>query len=170
MALSRLTSVAAAVAATVLVAASLPSFAHSYKTGDLTIGHPWSRATVGTARPGVAYLSVTNAGKDSDRLLSAQSPVCARVELHETQRKDGMMSMAPIAAVEIPAGGKVALAPGGIHLMLVGLKRPLVEGERVPMTLVFEKAGKLAVELKVEPLGGPTKGDGADHGGGHGHH
>jgi len=160
-------SVLAALAAVIVVASAATVRAHDYTAGALTIGHPWARATVGTSRPGGAYLTVTNKGAEADRLTGAESPVAGRVELHRSGMADGMMRMTPVEAIEVPAGGKVALEPGGYHLMLMGLKKPMVAGSKVPLTLVFEKAGRVAVEVTVQPLGG--KGPAKDHMGHEGH-
>jgi hypothetical protein len=146
--------------AVVLAASATTVHAHDFTSGALTIGHPWARATVGTSRPGGAYLTITNKGTAADRLTGAESPVAERVELHRSSVEGGMMRMTPVDAVEVPAGGKVVFAPAGFHLMLIGLKQPLVAGSKVPLTLVFEKAGRITVEVAVEPLGGKggTKG------------
>ncbi len=169
MAISRRPFIVSAAAFVAFGAAGFPrlSRAHSYRLGDLTIGHPWSRATVGTGRPGVGYLSVANAGRAADRLIAAESPLAARVELHRSVMDGDVMRMERVEAIEIPAGAKVALEPGGHHLMLIGPVRAFREGEMVPLALVFERAGRIEVELKVAPLGGPG---GKDHGHGHHHH
>jgi copper(I)-binding protein len=160
-------SVLAALAAVVIMTASAgATLAQDITAGTLTIGHPWARATVGTSRPGGAYLTITNKGAAPDRLTGAESPVAERVELHRSSMEDGVMRMTPVKVIEVPAGGKVALEPGGYHLMLMGLKQPLAAGSKVPLTLVFERAGRVAVELAIEPLGGKrgTK-DHMGHGG-----
>lgn len=164
----RLTFVLAALAAVVIFSTWGPTaHGHGYTVGALTIGHPWARATVGTSRPGGAYLTVTNKGAEADRLIGAECAIAERVELHRSGMEGGMMRMTPVEAIEVPAGGKVALEPGGYHLMLLGLKQPLSAGTKVPLTLVFEKAGRVAVEVSVEPLGG--KGGTKDHKGHGGH-
>jgi copper(I)-binding protein len=130
--------------------------AHDYKIGTLEIAHPWARATPGGARVGGGYLVVANKGEAADRLVSATATVSDRVEIHEMAVKDGVMTMRPLAAgLEIPAGGTVALKPGSFHLMLMGLKQPLKEGERFAGTLTFEKAGKVEVEFRVEKIAAP---------------
>lgn len=141
--------------------------ARDVTAGPLTIVEPWARATVGTTRPGGAYLTITNNGDEADCLTGAESPVAERVELHRSSMEGGMMRMAPVDAIAVPAGGKVMFAPSGYHLMLLGLKKPLVAGSKVPLTLVFEKAGRVVVDLAVEPLGG--KGGPKDHMGRDGH-
>ncbi|RUZ41237.1 copper chaperone PCu(A)C, partial [Mesorhizobium sp. M7A.F.Ca.US.003.02.1.1] len=99
-------------------------FAHEFKVGDLEIGHPWSRATPAGAKVAGGYFTITNKGSAPDRLVSISSDVSEKAELHEMGVKDGVMTMRPVAGgLEIPAGGKVTLAPGGYHLMFMGLKR-----------------------------------------------
>ncbi len=150
----------AAALAAVAFAGALPSQAHDYTVGTLAIDHPWARATVGTARPGGAYLTITNKGSTPDRLVAAESPNTARIELHRSMMEDGMMRMVPVGTIDIPAGGSVKFAPGGYHLMLMGLKAPMVAGKPVPLVLVFEKAGRVTVAITVEPLGGGKAGAG----------
>ncbi|WP_292236111.1 copper chaperone PCu(A)C, partial [Mesorhizobium sp.] len=108
-----------------LLLACIPeASAHGFKLGDLEIGHPWSRATPPGAKVAGGYFSVTNKGAAPDRLVSVSSDICEKAELHEMGVKDGVMTMRPVGGgLEIPAGGKVALKPGGYHLMFVGLKR-----------------------------------------------
>ncbi|MER8482019.1 copper chaperone PCu(A)C [Mesorhizobium sp. M1322] len=129
-------------------------FAHEFRVGDLEIGHPWSRATPPGAKVAGGYFTVTNTGSSPDRLLSISSEISAKAELHEMGVSDGVMTMRPVTrGLEIPAGGKVALAPGGYHLMFVGLKRQPKQGETFPATLTFEKAGTVTVDFAVEGMG-----------------
>jgi copper(I)-binding protein len=128
--------------------------AHEFKIGDLEIGHPWSRATPAGAKVAGGYFTITNTGGSSDRLLSISSDISDKAELHEMVVKDGVMTMRPVAGgLEIPAGGKVALAPGGYHLMFVGLKQQPKQGEKFSATLTFEKAGAVTVDFAVEGMG-----------------
>ena len=132
----------------------LPAVAHDYTFGSLKIGHPWARATPPTAPSGGGFLTVTNTGTTADRLVSATSPAAGQVQVHEMKMDGTIMRMREVEnGLEIPPGATVALAPGGFHLMMMGLKAPLKEGTRVPLTLVFEKAGKIDVELMVMALG-----------------
>lgn len=144
----------AAVAALLSVAGT--ASAHDYKLGDLQIGHPWSRATAGSSPNGAAYLTLNSTGKESDRLLSASSPAAEKAELHTHLMDDGVMKMRPVTAIEVTPGSPTALQPGGLHIMLLGLKAPLVKDKSFPLTLVFEKAGKIDVEVKVEAAGAPA--------------
>ena len=132
----------------------LPAAAHDYTLGSLKIGHPWARATPPTAPSGGGFLTVTNTGTTADRLVSVSSPAAAQVQVHEMKMDGTIMRMRELEnGLEIPPGATVALAPGGLHLMMMGLKAPLKEATRVPVTLVFEKAGKIDVELQVMALG-----------------
>lgn len=139
-------------AAAFAVSFCLPAIAHDYRVGDLRIDHPWSRATPPSARVGAGYLSLRNDGAVADRLVAASSPAAARVEIHEMRMEGSVMRMREMAqGLSIPAGAKVELKPGGLHLMLMELKAPLAAGTDVPVTLVFERAGRVDVTLKVEP-------------------
>jgi len=98
---------------------------------------------------GVAYFTIINGRGDEDALLSASTPVAAHVEMHETKFEDGMAKMRPLAQIRVPARGRVAVAPSGIHLMLVDLKTPLTVGSKVPMTLQFRNGGRIEIQLAV---------------------
>ena len=116
--------------------------------------HPWARATPPTAPAGGGYLTVTNKGTTEDRLISVKSPAAGAVQVHEMKMEGNIMRMREVeGGLAIPPGATVALAPGGLHLMMMGLREPLKQGERVPVTLVFEKAGSINVELAVIAIG-----------------
>jgi copper(I)-binding protein len=134
---------------------AVPAIAHTFTVGKLFIGHPWSRPAAAGMPVGVAYLSITNQGDIEDVLVSASTPAAASVEIHETTITDGMARMRLLKQVVIAPGKTVKIEPEGIHLMLVGLKRPIVEGKQVPLTLVFKVAGKLTVQLDVESHDAP---------------
>jgi copper(I)-binding protein len=113
---------------------------------DLTIEQVWSRATAPGAATGAVFAELSNVGTTPDQLIGAEvaSTIVDKVEVHLSSKgADGVMRMAPVAAVEIPAGGGVALKPGSYHIMLIGLKQPLIEGQKLPVTLIFAKAGKV---------------------------
>jgi copper(I)-binding protein len=130
------------------------AFAHSYKLGALEIGYPWARATPPTAPAGGGYLTIKNAGTAPDRLVEVRSPAAAAAQIHEMKMEGNVMRMRELAGgLEITPGATVALAPGGLHLMLMGLKAPFKQGEKVPLTLVFEKAGSIDIELTVVAMG-----------------
>jgi copper(I)-binding protein len=118
----------------------------------VTVTQPWTRAA-GAGATGVGYMAIRNAGTAPDRLVSARTPAARTVELHTHIRDGDVMRMRPVPAIELGAGAEIRLAPGGLHLMLIGLAAPLRQGERVPVTLVFERAGEVQVELAVEAAG-----------------
>lgn len=119
--------------------------------GDIRILAPFARAT--PAKVGGAFMTLQNAGGGADRLLKAESAIAESVELH-THVKDGdAMRMRPVDAIDVPAGGKAELAPGGHHVMLIGLRQPLKEGERFTLTLTFATAGRVDVEVPVMKMG-----------------
>jgi copper(I)-binding protein len=148
---------AAAVIAAVLTA---PAFAQHYKVGDLRVDQPWARATPGQVPNGAVYLTLTNEGATADRLVGASSPTAKHAGLHSHSMEEGVMKMRPVKAMEVVPGSPTVLKPGGLHIMLMGLKAPLKEGERFPVTLTFERAGSLEVEVMVEKLGAMEPGHG----------
>jgi hypothetical protein len=128
--------------------------AEEVKAGDLVITQAWSRATPGGAKVGGGYLTITNRGSAPDRLIGGAADVSAKVQVHEMAMNDGVMTMRPLdQGLVIEPGKTVKLAPGGIHLMLLDLKAPLKQGEKLPVTLEFEKAGKVSVMLDVGSIG-----------------
>ena len=118
----------------------------------LRVEHGWSRPALAGGTGG-GFLTVRNTGTAPDRLLSAASPAAARVEIHASTLQDGVMRMRPQDDVPVPAGSEVALRPGGLHLMLLELRQPLRAGDRVPVTLRFERAGEVRTELTVRAPG-----------------
>ena len=125
------------------------AFGHDFQAGSLTILHPYARATAPSQPTGGGYLSIVNKGAD-DRLVSASSPRARSVQLHSMRMEGDVMHMREVDAIELPAGKTVELKPGGFHLMLVGLKAPLTAGQTFALKLVFEKAGAVSVDVKVE--------------------
>lgn len=126
---------------------------HEAKAGDIAVSQPWARATAPGAPAGAAYLTVTNSGNQPDRLVGASTPAAKVAELHTHIHDNGVMRMRPVEAIDIPAGGTVALKPGGLHVMMMGLNAPLAQGSTVEVTLTFEKAGKLTVPVAVQSAG-----------------
>ena len=126
---------------------------------QVTVEGAWSRATPPGAKVAAGYLTIRNAGASADRLLAASSPAAARIETHVIEKQGEILRMREVKGYEVPAKGSFELKPGGPHLMLVDIKAPLKEGDRLPLTLRFEKAGEVAVQLRVERLGAtPSKG------------
>lgn len=136
-----------------LLAACASAHAHDYTVGELKIAHPWARATPGAIQNGAAYMMLTNTGKQADRLVSASTDVAGVAELHTHLHEDGVMKMRQVNDVPLAAGSTVKLQPGGLHIMLIKLKQPLKEGDKVPLTLRFEKAGEVKVDVQVDKVG-----------------
>jgi len=136
----------------VVAATSAPK---SFAAGTMTIEQPWSRATPAGAKVGGGYLRVTNAGKDSDRLVGGTFPLAAKVELHEMSMADNVMRMKQVTGgLEIKPGESVELRPGGYHLMFLDLREGLKDGQSIKGTLMFEKAGAVEVEYQVRAMAG----------------
>ncbi len=127
--------------------------AHEYKLGDLEIVHPWARASAGNAKNGAAYMTIENHGDVADRLLSASSPVAGAAELHTHIMEDDVMKMRPVEAIDLAPGASTKLAPGGLHIMLMGLTETLVEDSTFQMTLRFERAGEVTLDVVVAGAG-----------------
>lgn len=120
-----------------------------------------SEAVVAPTRPGqptgAAFLMIENVGKDADQLIgiSVGTEIATRAELHTMKHENGMMMMREVPGFTIAAGKTLALKPGGDHLMLIGIQKPLVEGQQIPATLIFEKAGKVSINLLVRKPSAP---------------
>jgi copper(I)-binding protein len=152
----------AALAITLFIASAR---AEEVKAGDLVISQAWSRATPSGAKIAGGYLTIENKGTSADRLVGGGGDVAGRVEMHEMAMDNGVMKMRPLdKGLAIEPGKTVKFAPGGYHLMLMDIKQPLKQGDKVPVTLEFEKAGKVTVSLDVQGVGaqGPA---GGEHGG-----
>jgi periplasmic copper chaperone A len=126
----------------------------TYKAGALVIEAPWARATPGGAKVGGAYLKITNTGTEPDHLIGGSLPAATSVEVHEMSMTDGVMKMRKLEkGLEIKPGQTVELKPGGYHVMFMGLRESLKQGQPLKGTLQFEKAGSVEVEYRVEPIG-----------------
>ena len=136
-----------------LAAMALPSFAQHAApviAGDLEITGAFSRATLPNAPVGAGYLTITNTGTSDDRLVGASSPVAGMTQIHQMKMEGDVMKMNEVeGGLIIPAGQSVTLAPGGFHVMFMQLAQQLTEGSTVPLTLTFEQAGTVALELMV---------------------
>jgi copper(I)-binding protein len=157
-----------AMACAVLLSAAFaaPARAEEVRAGDLVITQAWSRATPGGAKIAGGYLTIENKGAAADRLIGGAGDVAGKIEVHEMSMKDGVMTMRPLdKGLAIEPGKTVKLAPGGYHLMMFDLKSPLKQGEKVPVTLEFEKAGKVTLSLDVQGVGAQAPA-GADKPGG----
>ena len=129
----------------------------------MEITKAWSRATPAAAPVGAGYLALTNRGAEADRLIGGSTEIAARIEVHEMSMDNGVMKMRELPdGLEVKPGQTVEMKPGGHHLMLVGLKRGLREGERFKAQLVFARGGKAEVEFVVQGMGAsmaPTAGE-----------
>lgn len=123
------------------------------QVGELEIERPWARATPTAARNGVAYMTIRNRGSEADQLVSVKTPVAESASVHETVKHDGMMTMRPVARLVIDPGKSAVLEPGGLHIMLMGLHEPLERGQTFSLTLRFERAGAIEVELSAAAIG-----------------
>ena len=146
------TLTSAALAATLL---ALPAFAQ-----DITVSDAYARASSPVAKSGAAFMVIHNAGSQDDRLISAQSDAAAVVELHtHMDMGEGVMKMMHVEeGFPIPAGGMHALARGGDHVMLMGLTGPMEQGNTVSVTLVFENAGEMVLDVPVDLARKPDEG------------
>jgi copper(I)-binding protein len=130
------------------------------KVGDIAIDQPWARASLGNAPNSAAYMILQTTGAAPDRLISGSTPVATRVELHTHVMEGGVAKMRPVDAIEVAPGQPTVLEPGGPHVMLRGLSQKLEAGATMPLTLVFEHAGAVTLEVAIE---GVAAGTGPDH-------
>ena len=142
-----------AVVIAVLLGLAGSALASEFTAGDITVRDPWSRATVGAATNGVVYMTIVNRGDAADRLLAASAAVAGMASLHESTVDGGVMKMRPVTAIAVGPGETVVLKPGGLHIMLMNVARPLREGEMFPADLTFERAGTIRVQVTVGKAG-----------------
>jgi copper(I)-binding protein len=127
--------------------------AQSAPASTVVVEQPWARATPKGAKTGAAYMTLRNNGASVDRLMSATTPVADQVQLHKVTEDNGVSRMREVHNVELEPGAKIVFKPGEMHMMLVGLKQPLVEGQALPLTLQFERAGNIEVTVPIEKVG-----------------
>ena len=171
-------SIAAATAITLALPVSATAHSHNMKEGmegghghhgkhmnaGIRVEAAWARATPGKARNGGAYVTVVNGAAAADRLIGVKGDVAKRVEIHTHLMDKGVMHMRRVDGIDLAAGAKIQMKPGGYHVMFIGLHAPLKKGSSIPLTLVFEKAGEVKTDVKVMGVGA------MGHGGhGHGH-
>lgn len=126
--------------------------AHEFRNDSLLIDHPWSRKVTVNAPTAVGYMTIKNTGKSADRLIAAETPYARSVEIHEVTVTDNVMRMRPVAnGIAIRPGATISLSSKGFHLMILGPGEEFAHDGRIPLTLVFEKAGRIDVEIAVEP-------------------
>jgi periplasmic copper chaperone A len=136
------------IAAALLCVAASPVSAHSITEGDITVTHPWTRPTPPGAAIGVGYMAISNNGNTEVTFTGGKTPKAKDVSIHQSSTKNDMMTMKPVPdGLPIPAGETVLLEPSGYHLMLEGLTGAIARGENIPMTLTFEGAGPVDIEL-----------------------
>lgn len=135
-------------------AALLVSFSHNTyaeQLGNLHIDRAYARATMPGQTSGGAYVTIENKGKDADKLISVSSPAAKSAEIHTMAMDGNVMRMREVPHIDITPGSKITMKPGdGYHIMLIGIKQPLKAGDKVPLTLMFEKSGKVEIEALVE--------------------
>ena len=157
-----MTRTAFIIAAVFAALATSPAHAEDFTVGSLKISAPWARATPKGASVGGGYMKITNTGTAPDRLVGGSTDISSSFEVHEMKMDNGVMKMRPVAGgIEIKPGQTVTLDPGGYHVMFVGLKKQLMQGEHFKATLEFAKAGKVEVDFAVEGIG--AKSAGGDH-------
>ena len=147
-----------------LTASALAGDAGMAKTGDIMIHDGWARASIGKAPNSAAYMTLMTHGDSTDTLIAVSTPVADKAELHNHVMDDGIAKMRQVEAIEVSPGEPAALEPGGLHIMLIGLKQALEEGTDFPLTLVFENAGDVTLEVPILGLK-----DAMQKGGGHKH-
>lgn len=124
------------------------------KHGSISVKDGWARARTSTAKVGGAYVTVHNMGEEDDRLIGAKSRISKKTEIHTTKMTDGVMKMMSVkGGIEVKAGKMVMMKPGGYHIMFMGLKEPITKGKSFPVTLIFEKAGEIAIMVSVKEAG-----------------
>ncbi len=136
-----------------LALTTLIAAAAVHASGDrLQVIAPYVRAVPPGQDQTAAYLVLRNSAEHQAALVAASSPAAHTTELHTTVKENGMMKMRPVTRIEIPAGGEVRLAPGGPHIMLIGLKEPLTEGKSVTLNLRFEDGTTRSVQAPVRAV------------------
>lgn len=139
------------------------AYAHEYFTAALHIAHPYARATMANQPTGAAYLTIANQGTTGDKLIALASPIAQSVELHTMSMDNNIMRMREVGQLDLKPSETITMTPGGgYHIMLVGLKQPLKTGDKFPLTLTFEKAGKIEVSVWVEDVTAKSAAPAAD--------
>jgi copper(I)-binding protein len=143
------------------------AWAAGVQVGTVQVQEPWARATAPQAQAGGMFVTLTNHGAQAERLVAAESPVAVKTELHTHLHENGVMRMRAVAAIDLKPGETVALQPGGLHVMFMGLKQPLKAGEAIPVRLVFANAGAvdLTVPVRAAGAGAPASAGAPGHSG-----
>ncbi len=124
----------------------------AFAADTIVVSDAWLRASLGKVPTTAAYFKVENRGAAPDKLLSISTTAAGMAHLHESVETNGVAQMRPVPSIELKPGQSVVLAPGGLHVMVMNLKAPLIAGEKVPLVLRFEKAGEVKVEAEVRGL------------------
>ena len=155
--------VTAFVLGTATLTAIADDHAHHMMEGKPAVTQVWSRAMPPTAPTGAVYFLISNPGETPDKLVGVKTPRAEKAELHTHVHKGDVMSMEQIESVELAPGGEVAFKPGGNHVMLFKLTEPLVAGQHFPLTLIFEKAGEVTVDVGIHDQAPETNDNGHQH-------
>ena len=146
-----------AVAAFLITVGAVAALSHAAEA-EISLSNAWVRPTLGAGRTTAAYVTVTNAGTAADRLTAVDTPGANSVEVHTAGMEEGIMRMRRLEGLDIPVGETVTMAPGGYHIMFIGLKKPFKKGESCPVTILFEKAGRQTVTVSVKSVGAMKSG------------
>jgi len=142
---------AACIASAALQLHPSPLAAHGYEAGELKVRHPWTRVPAAGEKSAGAYMEIRNGGKETERLIGAYSPAAERVELYKVTSTGESVKTQQASSLQISARRRLFLRPEGSHLLLIGVRSRLRMGDRVPLTLQFERGGKFQIELEVQP-------------------
>jgi periplasmic copper chaperone A len=146
----------------ILTAVAPAAMAQADEHFKITVVQPWARATPAGATTGAVYMTLANKTDTADRLTAASSDVAGKAQVHEMAVVNGIMEMRELPdGLAIPAGGSVTLKPGGYHVMLIGLKKPLIAGQTLPLTLTFAKAGNISITVPIQAVGATQGGQGS---------
>jgi copper(I)-binding protein len=137
----------------VLLIAFVSAVVFAEKTTPLQVENAWARESPPTVANGAAYMTLFNSGDETDRLVAASGNIAETIELHTHLMEDGVMKMRQVEAIEVSTEAHTVLEPGGLHIMLIGLQAPLQAGQTFPLTLEFEKAGKMTIDVEVAKMG-----------------
>jgi copper(I)-binding protein len=136
-----------------LTVGAILAFSLSVRAGNLNVDKAYATASMGAGKTGAVYFMIMNQTETADRIIAASTPAARKAEVHNHLMEDGIMKMRKVDAVDIPSGGHVMFEPGGYHVMLFGLEKPLKAGETIEVELVFEHAGKMTVTVPVKSHG-----------------
>jgi copper(I)-binding protein len=129
--------------------AQTPVLAVDYRAGDMIVAHPWARPSPPAATVGAVYFTMTNLGRNADRLMAISTPVAGKVQMHESRKVQGMVQMREVTSIECLPGETVKSEPGGLHVMLLDLTHPLAAGAQFPLLMRFRDSGTVTVMIQV---------------------